>query len=206
MALTECSVTKGVVGDLGTTVAERGLTTQQFKDKFDEEPDGIIDYINDTLTTEVDAHIDAANPHSGSAASSHVHGNISNDGKIGSTTDLPVFTTTDGEVTTKTIEQAKTLLGITSTVKIATDTYSGDGSATQDIALAFTPVFAAVTFDTSRNAYCIAGESAIYFYSTGSNTTTNLALSTNKITVGGSGTTSADFNTSAATGRYFAIG
>jgi hypothetical protein len=55
MALTKCTVTKGTIGDLGTTVEERGLTEQQFKDKFDYEPDGTIDYINDTLTVEIDA-------------------------------------------------------------------------------------------------------------------------------------------------------
>jgi hypothetical protein len=37
---------------------------------------------------------------SGLATSTHVHGNISNDGKIGSTTDLIVKTTTDGALTT----------------------------------------------------------------------------------------------------------
>ena len=53
MALTPCTITKGVIGDLGTTVTERGLTTQQFKDKFDAEPDAIIDFIN-ALIAELD--------------------------------------------------------------------------------------------------------------------------------------------------------
>ena len=44
--------------------------------------------------------------------SSHTHGNLTNDGKIGSTADLPVFTTTGGALATKTIEDAKTLLGV----------------------------------------------------------------------------------------------
>ena len=48
--------------------------------------------------------------------SSHAHGNITNDGKIGSTADLPVFTTTAGALATKTIADAKTLLGITASV------------------------------------------------------------------------------------------
>ena len=45
--------------------------------------------------------------------SSHVHGNITNDGKIGSTADLPIFTGTAGALVAKTIADTKTLLGIT---------------------------------------------------------------------------------------------
>lgn len=54
MALTKCAVTTDVIGSLGTTVEERGITTQQFKDKFDEMPEGIKTYLNDTLTVELD--------------------------------------------------------------------------------------------------------------------------------------------------------
>lgn len=57
MALTKCTVPTDVIGNLGTTTQDRGLTTQQFKDKFDEMPEGIKAYINDTLTVEVDAHM-----------------------------------------------------------------------------------------------------------------------------------------------------
>lgn len=42
----------------------------------------------------------------------HAHGNLTNDGKIGSTADLPVFTAESGAVATKSIADAKTLLGI----------------------------------------------------------------------------------------------
>ena len=48
------------------------------------------------------------------ASGTHVHGNITNDGKIGSTADLMVCTTTAGSVTTKTVADTKTLLGISS--------------------------------------------------------------------------------------------
>ena len=61
----------------------------------------------------------------GASASTHTHGNITNDGKIGSTADLPVFTTTAGAVTTKTIADAKTLLGIVAGAQIATGSYAG---------------------------------------------------------------------------------
>lgn len=57
MPLTKCNVPTDVIGSLGTTVADRGLTTQQFKDKFDEMPEGIKAYLNDTLTAELDAEL-----------------------------------------------------------------------------------------------------------------------------------------------------
>jgi hypothetical protein len=57
MALTKCDVQGNIIGSLGTTPQERGLTTQEFKDKFDEMPEGIKEYINNVLTAELDAHI-----------------------------------------------------------------------------------------------------------------------------------------------------
>lgn len=57
MALTKCAVPANVIGSLGTTPNERGLTPQAFKDKFDEMPEGIKMYLNDTLTVEVDARM-----------------------------------------------------------------------------------------------------------------------------------------------------
>ena len=53
MAFTKCNVPT-VIGTLGTTPEQRGLTTQEFKDKFDEMPDKIKQYINDVLTPELD--------------------------------------------------------------------------------------------------------------------------------------------------------
>lgn len=57
MALTKCTVPDNVIGSLGTTAQERGLTTQEFKNKFDEIPEGIKEYINNVLTTELDNYI-----------------------------------------------------------------------------------------------------------------------------------------------------
>jgi hypothetical protein len=54
MTLTKCSVTTDVIGSIGTTVQERGMTTQEFKDAFDQMPEGIKTYLNDTLTVEID--------------------------------------------------------------------------------------------------------------------------------------------------------
>lgn len=60
---------------------------------------------------------------------SHAHGNITNDGKIGSTADLPVFTTTAGAVSTKSIADAKTLLGIPSSFSnVYSSSYVGTGT------------------------------------------------------------------------------
>lgn len=57
MALTKCNVPSNVIGSLATRAEERGLTTQAFKDKFDEMPEGIKQYINEVLTEEIDAYI-----------------------------------------------------------------------------------------------------------------------------------------------------
>jgi len=46
-----------VIGKLGTTPQERGLTTQQFKDKFDEGPIALGKFVNETLIPEVEAHM-----------------------------------------------------------------------------------------------------------------------------------------------------
>ena len=43
-----------VIGKLGTTPEQRGLSTQEFKDKFDEMPEAIQQYIKETLLTELD--------------------------------------------------------------------------------------------------------------------------------------------------------
>ena len=70
----------------------------------------------------------------GAATSTHTHGNLTNDGKIGATADLPVFTGTSGAVNTKSIADAKTLLGISdpSYVKLLDTTVS---TAAQSISL-----------------------------------------------------------------------
>ena len=57
MALTKCNVSGDVIGSLATRAEERLLSTQAFKDKFDEMPEGIKQYINEVLTEEIDAHI-----------------------------------------------------------------------------------------------------------------------------------------------------
>ena len=57
MAITKCTTPTDVIGSLGTSVTDRGLTTQEFKDKFDEMPEGIKTYINNILTVEIDVHM-----------------------------------------------------------------------------------------------------------------------------------------------------
>ena len=113
MALTKCTVTKGTIGDLGTTVTDRGLTTQQFKDKFDYEPDETIDFINETLTEEVDTHIeDTANPHAVTKTQVGL-GNVANESKATMFTS-PALTGTP---------TAPTAAGGTNTTQIATTAF-----------------------------------------------------------------------------------
>jgi hypothetical protein len=72
MALTKCTVAVDVIGSLGTDVAARGLTTQQFKDKFDQMPEGIETYLNDILTAETDIALAAKMPLAGGTYSGTV--------------------------------------------------------------------------------------------------------------------------------------
>lgn len=57
MAMTPYSGDTSVIGKLGTTPQERGLTTQQFKDKFDEGLKEFVTWFNSTHKTEFDAHM-----------------------------------------------------------------------------------------------------------------------------------------------------
>ena len=72
MALTKCNVSGDVIGSLATRAEERLLSTQAFKDKFDEMPEGIKQYINEVLTEEIDAHM-------AESASKHITASGSND-------------------------------------------------------------------------------------------------------------------------------
>lgn len=73
----------------------------------------------------------------GAAATSHTHGAITNDGKIGTTADLPIFSGTDGTLSTKTAAQARVALaalGAFAPVSITISaTWSGTGPWTQSI-------------------------------------------------------------------------
>jgi hypothetical protein len=46
MSLTKYTDSTNIIGSIGTTVEERGLTTQEFKDAFDENPEKIVAFIN----------------------------------------------------------------------------------------------------------------------------------------------------------------
>jgi hypothetical protein len=54
MAYTTCSVDTAIIAGLGTTPDERGLTTEEFKGKFDESPTGIKGYLNNTLIPQME--------------------------------------------------------------------------------------------------------------------------------------------------------
>lgn len=64
MAFTTCSVDTSVIASLGTTPEERGLTTEQFKAKFDQAVTEFVEWFNETHIAEANAHLaDKANPH-----------------------------------------------------------------------------------------------------------------------------------------------
>jgi hypothetical protein len=63
----------------------------------------------------------------GTAATSHTHGNITNAGAIGSTADLAVVTTTSGVLTTRSVSDSSTatVLGTTTNLVTERDVYNG---------------------------------------------------------------------------------
>lgn len=61
MAMTPYSGDTSVIGKLGTTPQERGLTTQQFKDKFDENTKNFVAWFNTTHLADIAAHANRKN-------------------------------------------------------------------------------------------------------------------------------------------------
>lgn len=57
MAMTEYTGDTEIITKLGTTPAERGLSTDEFKAKFDEGLKAFVTWFNDTHKTEFDAHL-----------------------------------------------------------------------------------------------------------------------------------------------------
>jgi hypothetical protein len=57
MAMTPYSGDTSVIGKLGTTPQERGLTTQQFKDKFDEGLKNFVQWFNETHIAEANTYL-----------------------------------------------------------------------------------------------------------------------------------------------------
>ena len=74
MAMTPYSGDTSVIGKLGTTPQERGLTTQQFKDKFDEGLKNFVTWFNETHNGEINAHMaDYASAHGGTYHKNLLH-------------------------------------------------------------------------------------------------------------------------------------
>ena len=57
MPMTEYSGNTEIITNIGTTPQERGLTTDEFKAKFDEGLKAFVTWFNDTHKTEFDAHL-----------------------------------------------------------------------------------------------------------------------------------------------------
>lgn len=49
MAIPNCTANTAVVTNIGTTPDERGLTTEQFKAKFDEPADNVKEDLNENI-------------------------------------------------------------------------------------------------------------------------------------------------------------
>lgn len=57
MAMTQYTASVEIITNLGTTPTERGLTTDQFKAKFDEGLKGFAEWFNDTHLGELNEHL-----------------------------------------------------------------------------------------------------------------------------------------------------
>lgn len=107
--------TNGVDGAVGATGAQgiQGIQGDGDMSKSEYDPNSratdVFNRANHTGTQTISTLSDFP---STMPPASHTHGNITNDGKIGSTADLPVFTTTSGTITTKSASDAKTILGV----------------------------------------------------------------------------------------------
>jgi len=73
MAMTPYSGDTSVIGKLGTTPQERGLTTQQFKDKFDEGLKNFVTWFNETHNGEINAHMADDAAHGGTYHKNLLH-------------------------------------------------------------------------------------------------------------------------------------
>lgn len=76
MSFTHFSLPINIIGSLpDRPVTDGGLTSQQFKDRFDANADNIKSYLNDTLCDELDTFQSSVNTHISSATtSSHASG------------------------------------------------------------------------------------------------------------------------------------
>jgi hypothetical protein len=61
MAMTPYTGETSIIGGLGTSPQERGLTTQQFKDKFDENTKNFVAWFNTTHLADIAAHVNRKN-------------------------------------------------------------------------------------------------------------------------------------------------
>ncbi len=74
MAMTPYSGDTSVIGKLGTTPQERGLTTQRFKDKFDEGLKTFVEWFNETHNGEITSHMaDYTSAHGGTYHKNILH-------------------------------------------------------------------------------------------------------------------------------------
>jgi hypothetical protein len=80
MAFTEYTKDTTIIGALGTNPAERALTTQEFKDKFDQFATEFVEWFNETHLPEA-AEKAVVDEHKAEKASHDVHSLLSN-GKI----------------------------------------------------------------------------------------------------------------------------
>jgi hypothetical protein len=176
MAFTEYTGDTTIIGALGTNPAERGLTTQEFKDKFDQFAKEFVAWFNATHVVEADAHLaDKAQHISGNAACRVYHdvaqscANDSNtvlafNSERYDTDTIHDITTNNSRLTCKTagkynifagIEFAANATGFRQVSLLLNGTYQIAVSNTNALSLSITPtrINVSTVFDLAVNDY-----------------------------------------------------
>ena len=128
------TTTDGLVtaGTLATTSPSASGNTVSFIDTVSQDSKGKITATKKTVTSATDstAGITKIGASGGAATFEHVHGNITNDGKVGSTSGYSVYTTTGGAVTAGTLATSDPSASGTSLTFIATASQDAKGKMT----------------------------------------------------------------------------
>ena len=137
------------------------------------------------------------------ASPTHVHGSITNAGKIGSTADLPVFTTTGGVITTKTITETNTLLGLNTVGKLASSTYTGTGTTSHVVTIPTGTKLVFVSGGGRETCLINPSTGANNFSFGGSSSGLTVTWSTSSVTISNGYSAGESLNTTSAT--YYVI-
>jgi len=119
MSYTKPTMNANVISSLATTSAERGLTEEAFKAKFDEMPAALKDYLSNVLTPEMDIN-EAKTPYKTIANLTYYVATTGNNNNDGLTVGTPFLTIA------KAISMIPQIVNHAVTINVAAGTYAED--------------------------------------------------------------------------------